>query len=368
MDRPTLLPHLRPLWRDRYTLQLGTDPDRAVVVEFSQPAAARILGLVDGTRTERAVFADAAALGIGSDEVTAVLVALRQAGVLIGAQTLVPHGLPQALRRRLAGEAAALAMRRPPTGGHSSARDGGSTSRASPAQVLRRRAASHVLVAGQGRLTTPIAAALAAAGVGHVSVRSSGPVSTDDVALGGLSAADVGRPAAEAALEVVARAAPDVDTTPLTADEATFLVRVGFDATPAALASRAYARRRLPHLAVTVRDGAIVVGPFVPPAGSPCLACLDMHRNDRDPAWRTLAAQLATAPPPAQACAATTTLIGVGYAVAEVLTYLDGGSPRTRGATIEIDGAGAERRRRWPAHPRCDCLRSRRSRPRSGKN
>jgi bacteriocin biosynthesis cyclodehydratase domain-containing protein len=112
----------------------------------------------------------------------------------------------------------------------------------------------------------------------------------------------------------------------------------------------------------------VVIGPFVPPAGSPCLACLDLHRGDRDPAWRALAAQLATGPPPLQACAATTSLIGVGYAVAEVLTYLDGGSPRTRGATIEIDGAGAERRRSWPTHPRCDCRRVRRSRPGPGMN
>src|SRR6266487_4335741 len=81
---------------------------------------------------------------------------------------------------------------------------------------------------------------------------------------------------------------------------------------------------------------------------------------DRDPAWRRLSAQLATQPP-TQVCAAATVLIGVGHAVAEVLTYLDGGSPRTRGATLEIDGAGGDRRRSWTAHPRCDCRRGRRS-------
>jgi bacteriocin biosynthesis cyclodehydratase domain-containing protein len=119
---------------------------------------------------------------------------------------------------------------------------------------------------------------------------------------------------------------------------------------------------------VAVREGAIVVGPFVPPAGSPCLACLDLHRGDRDPAWRTLAAQLATEPAPSQACAATTVLVGVGYAAGEVLTYLDGGAPRTHGATIEIDGVGAERRRSWPPHPRCVCRRGRRSWSAPGMN
>lgn len=370
MDRPTLLPHLRPLWRDRTTLQLGTDPERAVVVEFTQPVSARILGLLDGTRTDRAVAAEAAALGISADQVAGVLTALRQAGVLLSARALVPPGLPHAQRRRLAGEIAALATRQLPPDAKpwTPARTPPATKPRTPAQALRRRAAARVLVTGQARLAAPIAATLAAAGVGHVATRVSGPILGDDVAPGGLTAADVGRPAAEAVPEVVTRAAPGVDVTPLRPDEATFLVRVGADPTPAALTARAYARRRLPHLAVTVRDAAVVVGPFVPPAGSPCLACLDLHRGDRDPAWEALAAQLATAPPPSQACAATTTLIGVGYAVADVLAYLDGGSPRTRGATIELDGGCGERRRSWQPHPRCDCRRTRRSLPRPGKN
>jgi bacteriocin biosynthesis cyclodehydratase domain-containing protein len=363
MDRPTLLPHLRPLWRDRTTLQLGTDPDRAVIVEFTQPVSARILGLLDGTRTERAVFADAAALGISIDQVTAVIAALRQAGVLISAHALLPRGLPYAQRRQLAGEAAALAMRRLPPAGRA-----GATVPSTPAQLLRRRGAARVLVTGQARLATPIAATLAAAGVGHVAIRVPGPVVTDDVAPGGLSTADVGRPATEAVLEAVTRVAQGVNLAPLGPDDATLVVRVGFDPTPATLAAQAYARRRLPHLAVAVRDGTVVIGPFVPPAGSPCLACLDLHRGDRDPAWNSLAAQLATEPPPSQACAAATTLVGVGYAVTEVLTYLDGGSPRTLGATIEIDAACGNRRRSWPPHPRCDCRRIRRSLPRPGKN
>ncbi|GAA1825353.1 hypothetical protein HC028_24465 [Planosporangium flavigriseum] len=355
MDRPTLLPHLRPLWRDRTTLQLGTDPERAVIVEFTQPVSARILGLLDGARTERAIFADAAALGVSADQVTAVISALRQAGVLIGAHALMPRGLPNAQRRRLSGEAAALAMRRLPAMGTAAA-----PPESTPAQLLRRRAAARVLITGQARLAAPISTALAAAGVGHLAVRVPGPVAGDDVAPGGLSAADVGRPAAEAVREAVARAAPGVDLTPIGPSDASLVVRVGHDATPAPLAAQAYARRRLPHLTVAVRDGSIVIGPFVPPAGSPCLACLDLHRRDRDPAWAALTAQLATEPPPTQACAATTTLVGVGYTVAEILTYLDGGCPRTRGATIEIDVSCGERRRSWQAHPRCDCRRIRR--------
>jgi bacteriocin biosynthesis cyclodehydratase domain-containing protein len=242
--------------------------------------------------------------------------------------------------------------------GHPGARGGGARS---PAQLLSRRDAARVVVAGQARLAAPIAAALAAAGVGHVAGQLAGAVTDDDIAIAGLAPADVGRPVTQAVTDLVTRAAPGVRTTAVSLDQATLLVRVGADPTPATLAARAYARRRLPHLAVTVREGAVVIGPFVGAAGSPCLACLDLHRGDRDPAWRTLAAQLATEPATAQACGATTTLVGVGYAVSEVLTYLDGGTPRSRGATIEIDDAGGERRRTWSVHPRCDCRRGRRS-------
>ena len=47
--RLTLLPNLRLLWRDPRTLQFGTDPTRAVVLEFSDPVAARVLDLLDGS-------------------------------------------------------------------------------------------------------------------------------------------------------------------------------------------------------------------------------------------------------------------------------------------------------------------------------
>jgi hypothetical protein len=160
----------------------------------------------------------------------------------------------------------------------------------------------------------------------------------------------------------VTRSAPGAVTRTLRPEQASFLVRVGFDSAPPALTARTYARRRLPHLVVAVRDAAVVVGPFVPPAGSPCLACLDLHRTDRDPAWRRLAPQLAGDSASIRACATATLLIGVGHAVGEVLSFLDGGTPKTLGGCLEIDTNGTARRRSWQSHPRCDCRLGRRSR------
>ena len=175
--RPTLLPGLRRLWRDRHAVQLGTDPRRAVVLEFADPRLARVLDLLDGSRTEQAVLRDAATLGITEPAAVALLSTLRDGGLAVDAHTLVPPGLPEPVRRGLTTEIAALALGR----------------EVAPAVAIRRRAAAHVLVTGYGRLAVPIAAALAQAGVGHVDTAVSGRTRPSDAAPGGLSPADAGR-------------------------------------------------------------------------------------------------------------------------------------------------------------------------------
>jgi hypothetical protein len=347
MSRPTLLPGLRRLWRDGHSLQLGTDPRRAVVLDFVDPATARVLDLLDGSRTERVVIREAAGLGVPAEAAEALLTALTGAGLLVGAHTLLPDDLIEPVRRRLATEVAALALMGSGAG--------------TPAEAVRRRAGAHVLVSGYGRLAAPIAAALAEAGVGHVDPALSGRATVADAGLGGILPTDAGRWRSTAAGEAVIRIAPGTDLGPLREGTATFVVQAGMHR-PAELTALAYARRRVPHRCLELRDGLAVVGPLVPPAGSPCLNCLDLHRRDRDPAWPALAAQLSTGglstgSEAVAACSVTTALIAVGYATDEVLTFLDGGVPRTIGTTIEIAGPGRERRRTWPAHPRCGCAR-----------
>jgi hypothetical protein len=338
-----LLPGLRRLWRDRHTVQFGTDPRRAVLLEFADAGLARVLDLLDGSRTDQAVARDAAALGIAEPATAALLAVLREGGLAVEAHTLVPAGLPEPVRRRLAPEVAALALRG----------DG------SPARALRRRAAARVLVTGYPRLAVPIAAALAQAGVGHLDPAGSGRTRLDDTAPGGLLPADVDRPRATAAAEAVSRGAPATDVRSLRDGSATFVVQIGAQR-PAGLSALAYGRHRVPHLALDIRDGVAIVGPLVPPTGAPCLNCVDLHRQDRDPAWPALAAQLSTGPQSPPPCSVTTLLATVAYGVDEVLTYLDGGTPRTIATTVELSGPGRERRRTWTVHPGCDCARRRR--------
>jgi hypothetical protein len=311
MSRPTLLPHLRPMWRDRTTLQLGTDPAHAIVVEFAAAATSRVLDLLDGSRTEAQVVRDAAAHGIPADHVLAVIGALGRAGALVAAHTLVPARLPEPARRRLVAEAVSLAVTGVPDG-------------TTPAQLLRRRASARVWVGGGGPLRALLVDTLRAAGIGRVHAGEPGE----------------------------ARTRPPRD--------ATFAVRLGPDRAPAALLARAYERRCLAHLSVWLRDATVVVGPLVGPRDSPCLNCLELHRCDRDPVWPTIAAQLPGAAS-AAACAITTLLAGAAYAADEVLAHLDGRPVRTRAAVVEITSPRSTRRRSWNPHPDCDCSRRRQS-------
>jgi bacteriocin biosynthesis cyclodehydratase domain-containing protein len=367
--RPTLLPNLRRLWRDAQTLQLGSDPDHAVVIRFARPAASRALDLLDGSATTSGLRAGAAQLGVAQLDVEEIVDLLRRLGLVLGAHELTPSALPEGTRRRLSIEAAAIALRRRAKSIPSPAEI--IRTATTPAEIIRRRSEACVLVAGDGPLVAPVAAALAAAGVGHIDPALDGVIRPGDVLVGGFSAADVRQPRAVAIADAVTRAAPGTDLSKARSKRAAFVVQFG--ARPSAtLGARGVRLRHLPVLEVGIRLGTVVIGPLVRPRASPCRNCLELHRQDRDPVWPVLKAQLATAPSgDEEPCAQTTALAGAAYVAEEVLTYLDGAEPRTEAAIVEITRPGEMRRRTWDAHPRCDCRRRQLSKPliqEAGKN
>ncbi|WP_432985857.1 hypothetical protein [Dactylosporangium sp. CA-233914] len=563
--RPTLLPGVRRLWRDERTIQLGTDPAAAIVLELRRPELARALDLLDGSRTLHGLLTFAESLGLDGGDVLELVQALRAAGMVVAAHALLPAGLPAAVGARLSVEAAAISLRlraasgaahatalrhtnalrtvddpygtdysdiyadigqelsgdasgryaagaqasseaadgpaeagdgpaeagdgpaeagdgpaeagdgpvetggepgrasdgraetrREPGragggpaetrgepigaggpmeahGERSGARDGpaeahwepatagggpiearGEPARASrapdktgmepergrpagarrgisdgprtsgrrgaevrvrsrrgdpaapgqalrtPAEVMRRRNGARVLVAGDGPLVAPLATVLAGAGVGHVDPLVEGTATHADISVGGLGWDDVSASRVLATSTAIARYAPGLDTSNVRPNNVDLVVRVG-DRNPPALDRRGVRLQALTRLEVTVRLGTVLVGPLVRPAGSPCRTCLDLHRQDRDPAWPALAAQLATAPSGVgEPCSLTTVMAGAAFAADEVLSYLDGSALRTEAAIVEISRPGEFRRREWGAHPRCDCRRRRR--------
>jgi len=336
VNRPTLIPGLPRVWRGPGELQIGSDPARALLLHLPDPRCERVLDLLDGTRSERLVMIRAAEFGVPAAECRVLLDALETAGLTLPATALVPHMLPAECQRRLAGEAAALALRGVPR----------------PAQVLRRRAAAHVVISGHGRLGAPIAVALAQAGVGHVHPEITGEVQPGELAGGPLLADDVGRPRREAIADALPRSAKKNKDAAVRAGAPFLLVQLDHDE-PTALRSAVLAGRRHPHLAVTVREGVAVIGPLVPAAGRPCLNCLDLHRRERDAGWPGAVSRRSGEEP----CTVATLLAATAYAVSEVLLFLDGDVPQTIGATAEVTSPGRVRRRSWVPHPECSCAR-----------
>jgi ThiF family len=325
MNRPTLIPGLPRIWRAPTELQLGT-----VLLRLPDPRAATLLDLLDGTRPARMVLLAAAERGIPPDDARALLDTLHTAGLTMPAAALVP-----AARPHLKGEAAALALHGRPT----------------PTGTLRRRESARVVITGRGRLGAAIAVALAEAGVGHVRPEMPGQVDPGELPAGPLQATDVGRPRTEAITEAVSRTTPGTATHAVRRQPASLVIQLDHDQ-PTGLVAAAHAQRRQPYLAVRIHEGTAVIGPLVPSTGAPCLHCLDLHRRDRDAGWPGL--PRADVPEP---CTVTTLLAATAFATAEALTFLDGATPETLGASIELTTPGRPRRRTWPPHPDCFCAR-----------
>jgi bacteriocin biosynthesis cyclodehydratase domain-containing protein len=336
--RPVLVPGLARAWRNRRTLQIGLDPDRAVLVDLPEPRLAGLLDLLDGSRTERFVLDQVRRMGVEAADARTVLDLLVDAGVVMYSGALVPGDWTGADQTRLAAESAALALAPEVPD--------------PPARVLRRRAGSRVVLAGQSRLAASVAVTLAQAGVGRLHVAITGRVTGEGLAGGPLTGDDVGRPAAEAVEDAVRRAAPGVEFGPPRRGPAALVVQFPTDE-PADLVAERHRLRRQPYLCVALREGTPVVGPLVLPGSPPCLGCLELHRRDRDAAWELLSRQLPVGG--AEPVAATTALAAAAYVAAECLAHLDGGRPQTRGSTVDLPAATRVRRRTWSAHPGCGC-------------
>ncbi len=121
-------------------------------------------------------------------------------------------------------------------------------------------------------------------------------------------------------------------------------------------------REGRPHLVVRLVEGSAVVGPLVAPGRTACLRCIDAYRCEDDPSWPLLVEQYARAsardradgiPEPLDAPLAA---LAVAWAVRDLATYAEGGTPTTWSSTVRISAdLGELETRTWPVHPHCGC-------------
>jgi hypothetical protein len=348
--RPVLKPALRRLWRGDTALQLGADPRGNVVLDPVDPTATALLSLLDGTRDQSSLVADAAALGAREGDVIRLLDVLGRARLLDDASR-APRDLRPLDRARLEPDLATLTLL--------------TTSPGDAASALDRRRSACVVVVGAGRIGSLVASLLAAAGVGAVRIRDDRSAEPCDAVPGGLLPRDDGQPRALAAVDAARRCgAADVDgaVRSLSADDCdgAALAVVSTDSwlTPPPGATDLLAEARVPYLLTGVRETYGVVGPLVLPGRTSCERCHDLHRAEHDPCWPMLAAQLATDARGFEPSCDVTLAAGVAALTAgQVLAHLVGpGLTRAVDATLELRlPEWMVRRRTWTPHPDCSC-------------
>ncbi|TFV52337.1 ThiF family adenylyltransferase [Blastococcus sp. TF02A_35] len=334
-----LLPPATPLLHaDGGAVQVGGVDSTDGLLLDPVPGLPNLIRALDGRRSQRAVRAQAARDGLDPGLVDTALEALRGTGLLTDLD-------PADLLATGAGPAAAARARV----------ELPSAVRVPGSAVWRTRALSSVVVEGATRVGTPLAAVLAASGVGRVVVHDSGVVRAGDAVVGGLTAGDEGRPRSMAAADAVRRASPLTDLRPLppgALPDLVVLTRPWAASDPVALRGTGSGA----HLVATVRGETGVVGPLVVRGATSCLLCADLHRRDADARWPRLAAQLVAAEAPPSGSTLTCLLTAL-LAAGQALAYLDdAGAPLTLGATVELRPPDLlPRVRRWPAHPSCGC-------------
>lgn len=331
VDDVVLGPATRLLWRSPQEVHLEVG-SRAVVVEgFPDTVLHRV---ASPTRA-------AAPAGPLAPGVRRALATLTEAGYLWPrSDPADPDPRWHPPTPRLAGQLAALAA-------HYGA---------AAADVLRSRQAAAVEVGGRSRVGPHLAAVLAAAGVGRVHCAMDGAVRLPHVVPGGVSAGEEGTPLAVAAEAAVRRAAPEVDTAPLSADEPADLTVLAADGPVADDRLAALHAADAPYLLVTLGLDSGVVGPLVVPGVTSCVRCIELHRRDRDPAWSSLAVQLSLGRRYGPASDVTVATVLAGVAAQQALAFLDGDDPAVIDGTVELQLPDWRLRRRTrPRHPSCSC-------------
>ncbi|MFJ1752259.1 ThiF family adenylyltransferase [Kitasatospora sp. NPDC088134] len=357
ITRPAIKPALSRLWRDKQTLQFGALRRHARVIEGVDRSLANFLELIDGSRDGPDVVGAGQKLGLSAEYCRAVLDSLAGAELLDDAQAGrdVLELYPPARRELLAPDLASLSLVHPAPG--------------EAATVLHGRARARVEVRGAGRIGAAVGAALAAGGIGEVTVVDRGRVTARDCAPGGLPTADIGRLRATAARELVHRVtgAPVGERyrrPPVTAPPPTLVVLAPRDGsaayTGAAVDAQELMRAGVPHLYTGVLEHLGVVGPLVVPGASACGTCATLARRDEDEVWPRLLAQLIDDGPGRArlpACDGAVAATVAGLAALHVQLYLDGVLPPSVDGWCELSAAdGMLRRLRLRSHPDCGCL------------
>ncbi|MFE6779531.1 TOMM precursor leader peptide-binding protein [Streptomyces sp. NPDC057702] len=352
-SHPRLKPALRRAWRSRDTVQFGITLAHAVAVGPLDTATGSFLALLDGTRGLPLLREQARAMGLTEDRADAVVARLVAAGLIDdpwvseGSAALVRDD-PEAMERSRADLAALSVLHPEPDAGP---------------RLMGARRAARVQVRGAGRVGAAVAALLSASGVGQVDVWDGGCVEPWDTLPAGLAADQVGERRDAAGRRLVraaspARRSPRLSAEPRGLSLVVLAPRDGLSGyAPEPADAEPLITTGTPHLYASVLEGTGVVGPLVVPGVTCCAACMAMRRAEREPGWPRMLAQWQSGRrAPAPACDAALATTVAGLTATQALAFLDGGTPPSMGARLELTLPGlAWDMRPIEPHPDCVC-------------
>ena len=337
---PLARPGLPVLRRGRSTVQIGVDPESAIVIDRLRDDAATALLHLDGV-TGRHEFL------LLAPELAGVLDRLHDLG-LLDDDPGQSATLSRVRRGRQHSDLAALAIVL--------------RSATDAVAVLAHRSRATVVVRGSDTTATHIALGLAAAGIGTVAL--DGPdhevLATDLTTHGPWEEGESWR---EAVSEALRRQGAHPTSVGRRSRPSLVIVCGAADTdhpwTDPELADDLLADS-VPHLAVATASRSARVGPLVIPGVSSCLWCVDRRSTDLDPAWPAIADQLRLRHPRAQAVSTPLTALCASYAVLEALAVVDARrathQPLTLGAQLELRATDPLPRVLGAApHPLCGC-------------
>jgi hypothetical protein len=305
LEYPQLAPYAPVIQRADDEIQVGIDPDNALV--FRGSGFGVLLGLLNGSRQTSAVVRAGRAAGLTTDQVTAAMDALAAAGLLT--------------ERGAAPYADSLAS-------------------------------SSVRLIGAGDIGYQLARLLTLSGLGILYVYDA---ELPDSALYPVSGVLPSR--AEALRSALADTRTTISTVSHWSKPETARLDLSIIACDRPEHDRVITdhlmRDDQPHLLVRCWGSGVSVGPLVVPGQTSCLRCADLARSDADTQWSNVLRQLPRvqieSPPALLAWAAA-------VAAAQTLAFLHGDLPECAGSTLELGWPDfVTRLRPWPAHSHCGC-------------
>ncbi|MFL6044022.1 MAG: ThiF family adenylyltransferase [Propionibacteriaceae bacterium] len=305
LEFPQLAPFAAVIQRAAHEIQVGIDPDNALV--FRGSGFGELMGLLNGSRPTSAIQHAGRAGGLTIEQITGALDALAAAGLLTE-RAVVPY-----------------------TGSLGS---------------------SNVRLIGAGAVGHQLARLLAASGLGTLYVYDDEPPHHAVYPAAGVLASR-----AEALRSALADTGTTISTLSHWSKPETDRLDLTILACDRPEPNRAITDHLIhtdqPHLLLRCWGNGVSVGPLVIPGQTSCVRCSDLARSDADPAWPAVLGQLSRtqidAPP---------TLLGwvASVAAAQALAFLHGELPESAGSTLELGWPDfVTRLRRWPCHPRCGC-------------